>query len=91
MSEEQAVDRGERYQRRIYQSLDGPGKGESIVVDLADVFHAFNVPYMLAQAVKKAVIPGDRGAKDRLRDLREAAWSINRQIQIEEARNNGAV
>lgn len=81
-----SVDRGERYQRRIYQSIDGFGKGSSIVVDLADVFHAFNVPYMLAQAVKKTVLPGDRGAKDRLKDLREAAWHIQRQIQIEEAK-----
>jgi len=84
-----AVDRGERYQRRIHQSIDGPGKGSSIVVDLADVFHAFGVPYMLGQAVKKSVLPGDRGAKDRLKDLREAAWSIHRQIQIEEARAEG--
>ena len=79
------VDRGERYQRRIHQSLDGPGKGEWIMVDLADVFHAFGVPYMLGQAVKKSILPEDRGAKDRLKDLREAAWHIQRQIQIEEA------
>lgn len=80
------TDRGERYRRRIYQSIDGPNKGKSIIVDLADVLHAFGVPYMLGQAVKKSIIPGDRGAKDRLKDLREAAWHIQRQIQIEEAR-----
>ena len=85
------VDRGERYQRRIHQSIDGPGKGSSIVVDLADVFSAFGVPYMLGQAVKKSILPGDRGAKDRLKDLREAAWSIQRQIQIEETKGNGTV
>ena len=80
------TDRGERYRRRIYQSIEGTDKGKSIIVDLADVFHAFGVPYMLGQAVKKSIIPGDRGAKDRLKDLREAAWHIQRQIQIEEAR-----
>ena len=81
------TDRGERYRRRIYQSIDGPDKGKSIIVDLADVFDAFDVPYMLGQAVKKSVLPGERGSKDRLKDLREAAWHIQRQIQIEEAKN----
>jgi len=88
---EPITDRGERYRRRIYQSIDGPDKGKSIIVDLADVFDAFDVPYMLGQAVKKSVLPGERGSKDRLKDLREAAWHITRQIQIEEAKTNGAV
>ena len=88
---EPITDRGERYRRRIYQSIDGPDKGKSIIVDLADVFDAFDVPYMLGQAVKKSVLPGERGSKDRLKDRREAAWHIQRQIQIEEAKNNGAV
>ena len=82
-----AVDRGERYRRTIRQSL-GDGAGLAIEVDIADVCHAFSLPYMLAQAVKKVCLPGDRGAKDRLKDLREAAWHIQRQIQIEEAQGN---
>jgi hypothetical protein len=41
---------------------------------------------MLAQAAKKIMLPGERGSKGRLKDLREAAWHIQRQIQIEEAR-----
>jgi len=85
------VDRGERYQRRIHQSIDGPGKDKSIIVDIADICEAFQLPYMLAQAVKKIMLPGERGSKDRLKDLREAAWHIQRQIQIEEAKTNGAV
>lgn len=84
---EPITDRGERYRRRIYQSIDGPDKGKSIIVDLADVFDAFDVPYMLGQAVKKSVLPGERGSKGLLKDLREAAWHIQRQIQIEEAKN----
>ena len=59
---EPITDRGERYRRRIYQSIDGPDKGKSIIVDLADVFDAFDVPYMLGQAVKKSVLPGERGS-----------------------------
>ena len=89
--EEQAVDCGERYRRTIVESLSGPGEGESITVDIADIVEAFNMPYMLAQAAKKIMLPGERGSKDRLKDLREAAWSIQRQIQIEEAKNNGTV
>ena len=82
-----AVDRGERYRRTIRQSL-GDGAGLEIEVDIADVCHAFQLPYMLGQAVKKICLPGSRGAKDRLKDLREAAWHIQRQIQIEEAEGN---
>jgi hypothetical protein len=55
-------------------------------VDIADVCEAFQLPYMLAQAAKKIMLPGERGSKGRLKDLREAAWHIQRQIQIEEAR-----
>ena len=83
-----AVDRGERYRRAIVKSLPGPYEGVAVTVDIADIVEAFNMPYMLAQAAKKIMLPGERGSKDRLKDLREAAWSINRQIQIEEARNN---
>ena len=85
---EQAVDRGERYQRRIHQSIDALDKSKSITVDIADIVEAFQMPYMLAQAAKKIMLPGERGSKDRLKDLREAAWHIQRQIQIEEARSN---
>ena len=88
---EQATDRGERYRRAIVESLPGPTKGTVITVDIADICEAFQLPYMLAQAVKKIMLPGERGSKDRLKDLREAAWHIQRQIQIEEAKNNGAV
>jgi hypothetical protein len=80
------TDRGERYRRTITQSLPGDTDGLSITVDIADICEAFQLPYMLAQAAKKIMLPGERGSKDRLKDLREAAWHIQRQIQIEEAR-----
>jgi hypothetical protein len=80
------TDRGERYRRTITQSLPGDTGGLSITVDIADVCEAFQLTYMLAQAAKKIMLPGERGSKGRLRDLREAAWHIQRQIQIEEAR-----
>ena len=80
------TDRGERYRRTITQSLPGDTDGLSITVDIADICEAFQLPYMLAQAAKKIMLPGERGSKGRLKDLREAAWHIQRQIQIEEAR-----
>ena len=80
------TDRGDRYRRTITQSLPGDTDGLSITVDIADICEAFQLPYMLAQAAKKIMLPGERGSKDRLKDLREAAWHIQRQIQIEEAR-----
>lgn len=80
------TDCGERYRRTITQSLPGDTNGLSITVDIADVCEAFGLSYMLAQAAKKIMLPGERGSKDRLKDLREAAWHIQRQIQIEEAR-----
>jgi hypothetical protein len=80
------TDRGERYRRTITQSIPGDTGGLSITVDIADICEAFQLPYMLAQAAKKIMLPGERGSKDRLKDLREAAWHIQRQIQIEEVR-----
>ena len=88
---EPITDRGERYRRTIVESLPGCDggccEGKTITVDIADICEAFQLPYMLAQAAKKIMLPGERGSKDRLKDLREAAWHITRQIQIEEAKN----
>ena len=59
----------------------------SEAVDVYDVLTAFDVRNPAVQhAVKKLLAPGQRGAKDTLTDLREAAQSIARAIQIEEER-----
>lgn len=56
-------------------------------IDVYDVLTAFDVRNPAVQhAVKKLLAPGQRGAKDALTDLREAMQSIERAIQIEEAR-----
>jgi len=55
-------------------------------VDVYDVLTAFDVRNPAIQhAVKKLLAPGQRGAKDKLTDLREALQSIERAIQIEDA------
>ena len=59
----------------------------SEAVDVYDVLTAFDVRNAAtAHAIKKLLCPGQRGAKDLLTDLNEAAQSIARAIQIEEER-----
>lgn len=57
-------------------------KGASI--DVYDVLTSFGVTNpATAHAVKKLLMPGQRGAKNTLQDLAEAKASIERAIQIE--------
>jgi len=52
-------------------------------MDVYDVLTAFAVTCpALAHAVKKMLCPGQRGAKTKLQDLKEAAWSLAEAIQF---------
>lgn len=54
------------------------------VVDVYDVLMAFNVTNPATQhAIKKLLMPGNRGHKDKLTDLKEAHQSIARAIELE--------
>ena len=54
------------------------------VVDVYDVLMAFNVTNPATQhAIKKLLMPGNRGLKDKLTDLKEAYQSIARAIELE--------
>jgi hypothetical protein len=54
------------------------------VVDVYDVLMAFNVINPATQhAIKKLLMPGNRGHKDKLTDLKEAYQSIARAIELE--------
>lgn len=54
------------------------------VVDVYDVLMAFNVTNPATQhAIKKLLMPGNRGHKDKLADLKEAYQSIARAIELE--------
>ena len=54
------------------------------IVDVYDVLMAFNVTNPAAQhAIKKLLMPGNRGHKDKLTDLKEAHQSIARAIELE--------
>lgn len=61
-------------------------------VDVYDVLRAYGVTCpAVAHAVKKLLMPGLRGGKDKLQDLQEARQSIDRAIELEqEGRDNGA-
>ena len=57
-------------------------RGES--VDVYDVLMAFNVTNPATQhAIKKLLMPGNRGHKDKITDLKEAYQSIARAIELE--------
>lgn len=54
------------------------------VVDVYDVLMAFNVTNPATQhAIKKLLMPGNRGHKDKLTDLKETYQSIARAIELE--------
>ena len=54
------------------------------IVDVYDVLMAFNVTNPATQhAIKKLLMPGNRGHKDKLIDLKEAYQSIARAIELE--------
>ena len=54
------------------------------IVDVYDVLMAFNVTNPATQhAIKKLLMPGNRGHKDKLTDLKEAYQSIARAIELE--------
>lgn len=60
-------------------------------VDVCDVLVAYDVTCpAVAHAVKKLLMPGQRGAKDTLQDLREARQSIDRAILLESERTEHA-
>lgn len=53
-------------------------------VDVYDVLVAFNVTCpATAHAIKKLLMPGQRGNKTRAQDLEEARQSINRAIELQ--------
>lgn len=58
-------------------------------VDVNWVLEAWNVGHTVGHAVKKLLCCGQRGFKDKLRDLKEARDSINRAIELEETKSKG--
>lgn len=62
-----------KYTRTIY----------GVEVDVYDVLVAWNVTCPATQhAIKKLLMPGQRGSKDKLQDLEEAGQAIERAIEL---------
>lgn len=79
------TDKGGKYRRKIYGTrvaeVEPGGDTGCVIADIYDVLDAFPTgSSALDHAVKKILCAGQRGHKDRLKDLREAAWSIDRAI-----------
>jgi hypothetical protein len=56
-------------------------------VDVYDVLNAYAVTCpALQHAIKKLLMPGLRGGKDTLQDLREAREALDRAIELEQER-----
>jgi len=63
-----------KYSRRIGREI----------VDVYDVLMVFNVTNPATQhAIKKLLMPGNRGHKDKITDLKESYQSIARAIELE--------
>ena len=70
-----------KYQREFI-SMDG----KVFSADVYRVLKAFGVVCPAVQhAVKKLLMPGQRGAKDKLQDLEEALWSVSEAIAMAQA------
>jgi hypothetical protein len=72
---------GAKYARQIRQTLPGDTQGNAITIDLYDILSVWPVSAALQHAVKKLLMPGERGHKSREKDLREAIHSIERELQ----------
>ena len=54
-------------------------------VDVYRVLSLFEVhDPCVAHAIKKLLVPGRRGSKNRIQDIREAVFSLQRALEIEE-------
>ena len=86
-----AMDKGEKYRKVITGRAANTGaitEYESVIVDVYDVLVAFKVTCPATQhAVKRLLAMGQRGHKDKMTDLKEAHWQLERAMQLEENRN----
>jgi len=75
---------GSKYLRVVRDVLD-PSK--SVRIDIYEVLRAFNVMCpAIAHAVKKLLMPGQRGKGSKRADLVGALAAVNRAVQLEDIR-----
>lgn len=55
---------------------------KGVTIDIYDILRAYGVTSQpIGHAIKKLLMPGDRGYKDQLQDVQEAKQSIDREIE----------
>ena len=68
-----------KYDRVIHNKYD---RSKSVTVDVYGVLRAFAViSHPVAHAIKKLLMPGQRGSKDYATDLREAITAIQEELR----------
>ena len=61
---------------------------EPVLVDVYAILEAYPTNNAaLDHLIKKALVPGGRGHKDRTRDLRDIQWSAGRALEMQEVRD----
>lgn len=69
----------------IHECVNVNGKA-SVIIDIYDVLTAYEVTNpATAHAIKKLLMPGQRGAKSKIQDIDEAIASLFRAIELERA------
>ena len=77
---------GDKYRRKIVQSMTGTRHNQSVTVDVYDVIEAFDVRSPARQhALKKLLCAGLRGKGDESQDITEAIDALRRDLQLIEA------
>jgi len=75
-----------KYDKKIIKkiSINGWESDAAFTIDVYDVLTAFNVTNPATQhAIKRLLMPGERGHKTKAQDLQEALDSIKRAIELE--------
>lgn len=73
----------EERNNKYLRTITNRQTGESIQVDVYDVLKAFDVKCpCMAHGIKKALVPGQRHSKSAYKDKKEAAWSIEESIKL---------
>ena len=76
-----------KYQKSVVGIDPVTGKSVVSIIDVYDVLEAFGVTCpAMAHAIKKALMPGKRGAKDFYKDANEVLESTGRSIELQQGR-----
>ena len=73
---------GSRYDKAIRSSRDPK---VTVIIDVYSIAEAYKLSLAMGHVIKKCLMPGERGTKSELQDLKEAHWTLGRIIADKEA------